>query len=526
MRKWLIVLLCLLLIAVIAVWITSVRLQPTVKARVERILSDRFDSAVTIGSIHVKLFPRAGMVAENITIRHHYRSDVPPIISIRKISANPDMASLLGANHDIQLVRLEGLQIHIAAGTFKKKAPDEQKEQKNFTPAQAKDNTNHLPFVIREIIADGTLLEILPKKAGKEPLDFDIKKLTLRSVGVDRPMNFVAELTNAKPPGLIETQGRFGPWDKEDPGSTPLSGHYTFDKADLNVFKGISGLLSSEGDYSGELDTIDAKGTTDTPDFSVDTSGKPVDLKTEFSATIDGTNGDTYLHPVIAHFRDSNFVCNGSVAGTPGVKGKTVYLDVVADKARMEDLLYLAVKAKKPLLTGQMKFKSKLMIPPGDVEVIQKIILDGQFSLAAAHFTSDKVQGKIDTFSTRAQGLKSNSDEAEEDVASHLSGKFILKNSLLRLNNFAFVIPGAQVSVNGTYGLRSEAVDMRGEVRLQATLSHMATGWKSLLLKPVDPFFKKDGAGALLHITITGSRDDIHYGLDLHRKDTKNKKKK
>jgi hypothetical protein len=43
----------------------------------------------------------------------------------------------------------------------------------------------------------------------------------------------------------------------------------------------------------------------------------------------------------------------------------------------------------------------------------------------------------------------------------------------------------------------------------------MTTGWKSLLLKAVDPFFKKDGAGAVLPIKITGTKSDPHFGLNL-----------
>ena len=30
--------------------------------------------------------------------------------------------------------------------------------------------------------------------------------------------------------------------------------------------------------------------------------------------------------------------------------------------------------------------------------------------------------------------------------------------------------------------------------------------WKRILLKPVDPIFAKDGAGAVFHLTIGGSR--------------------
>lgn len=47
----------------------------------------------------------------------------------------------------------------------------------------------------------------------------------------------------------------------------------------------------------------------------------------------------------------------------------------------------------------------------------------------------------------------------------------------------------------------------------------MTTGWKSILLKPVDPFFRKNGAGAEIRFKISGTRDDLHFGLDFHRQD-------
>ncbi len=53
--------------------------------------------------------------------------------------------------------------------------------------------------------------------------------------------------------------------------------------------------------------------------------------------------------------------------------------------------------------------------------------------------------------------------------------------------------------------------------RLDATVSHMVTGWKSVLLKPVDKFFQKDGAGTLVPITIKGTREAPDFGVDFGR---------
>jgi hypothetical protein len=47
----------------------------------------------------------------------------------------------------------------------------------------------------------------------------------------------------------------------------------------------------------------------------------------------------------------------------------------------------------------------------------------------------------------------------------------------------------------------------------------VASKWKSLLLKPVDPFFKKDGAGAEIPVKVTGTKGSPKFGLNLHHKD-------
>ena len=147
-------------------------------------------------------------------------------------------------------------------------------------------------FSIFKVYADGAVLYVLRKDPKAEPMEFDIRKLILQSAGIGQAMTFKAELTNPKPPGMIESTGHFGPWNLDEPGDTKLSGHYTFAHADLSVFNGISGMLSSVGDYSGRLNNIVADGTTDTPDFQLDRSAAAVHLTTRFHAIIDGLTGN------------------------------------------------------------------------------------------------------------------------------------------------------------------------------------------------------------------------------------------
>ena len=201
------------------------------------------------------------------------------------------------------------------------------------------EDTTRLRFLIETIVADGALLEIEPKIDGKPPLRFEIQKLTLRSVGPGQAMAFKGSLTNAKPPGLIDTSGHFGPWQRDDPELRLSQGITIFQNADLAVFKGISGILSSTGNYHGVLQHIEVDGTTDTPNFALKRGNETVHLATKFHSVVNGTDGDTILDPVDARFLRSEFICRGGIVHQPGSEGKTVSLDALTTHARMEDIL-------------------------------------------------------------------------------------------------------------------------------------------------------------------------------------------
>ena len=134
--------------------------------------------------------------------------------------------------------------------------------------------------MIDDLIADGAILEVASREADKQPLKFSFHNFVLSDVGRDGPASFHATLSNPEPPGEITTAGKFGPWSEDDVGKTAVSGEYSFQQADLGVFGGIAGLLSSSGKFSGVLDRIEVQGLTDTPRFTVTSSSHQVQLRT------------------------------------------------------------------------------------------------------------------------------------------------------------------------------------------------------------------------------------------------------
>jgi hypothetical protein len=475
---------------------------------VVRELQQRFQSEVELEQLHVNLLPQMSVDGQGLSIRYHNRRDLPPMFHVRKFSFNLGVLGILRAPRHIAGIYVENMTITIPP-RGEKKQPKAPPSGKKWIPS----------VVVDEIVCNDTDLVIVPKKEGKEPLEFDIHDLVLKSVGVEKPFDFHGNLTNAKPQGEIATTGTFGPWDAEEPGDTPVTGSYQFTDADLGPFPGIAGTLSSTGDYRGQLNEIAVDGKTDTPNFSLDPVGRRVALHTEFSATVNGTDGDTYLHPVRATLGKSLIIAEGSVVRVPEKHGHLIQLNVSAPDARIEDILSLAVNSDQPFMTGPAKIKAKLLLPPGKQKVLEKMILDGQVGVADARWSSPEIRDKLQSLSRHAEGQPENQD-AGSSVAD-LRGDFRLEKGVIRFRKLSFGVPGAQVALQGIYDIGESRLDFSGHLRLQAKLSQTVTGKKSFFLKAVDPFFSKDGAGTLLPITITGTRNAPTLGVSVFHKTIK-----
>jgi hypothetical protein len=473
--------------------------------RIKKTLEETYASRLELKTLDVRLFPSVHVEGTGLVLRQ--KNDGPgnarPLITVDQFTADTSLLELFHLPTKIQHVRLTGLQVHVQTGQSKhlENGKSESKKPPNF--------------VVGELIADGARVETIPAQAGKVPLVWNITKLTLRDGGSERAMSFIATLHNAQPPGEIQSTGSFGPWQRDQPAETPVSGEYVFTNADLSVFHGISGMLSSTGDYRGVLERIEVQGHTDIPDFAVSVAGNPVHLTTDFHAWVDGTNGTTHLQPVVARFGHSSLTAQGVVDTTPGEPGKIVSLDVRSTGSRLEDMLQMAVNGK-PALRGDVAFHTKLRLPIIGRDVSQELELDGSFDATSARFSKQDEQQKVDKLSNRARGQTD--DAADDSVASDFRGLFQLRKGTMHFTDLSFLVPGASITLNGTYGLAKGNIDLSGNARMQAKLSQTTTGFKSFLLKAADPFFSKKGAGTVLPIKITGTRDSPSFGLNLGRK--------
>jgi AsmA-like C-terminal region len=489
------------------------RAEPILRVAVIETLSTRFKSKVELDAFHVSLLKGLQVSGDGLRIfgdtdPNNHEPGIQPIINVAEFQFRMGIRAFLRTPMRVDTVYVRGLQLNLP--------PREHRDEMNrMAPKEGK-----IKIVVDRFVCDNAQLIINTLKPGKLPLEFDIESLKMTTIGPGLPLHFDANLTNPKPVGNVLSSGSFGPWQADSPRDTPVSGTYSFNHADLGTIKGIGGILSSTGKYAGILDKIVVDGTTDTPDFRVATSGRKVPLHTDFHAIVDGTSGDTYLQPVKAKLLTTWLTANGSVVRTKDPQGHHVELDVVIEKGKIEDLLKLAVHTDPPIMTGAVRLKTKFDLPPGEPDVANRLKLSGNFEVSGAHFTNDKIQGKIDALSMRSQGKpKLAQDNIPDNVNSDLTGTFDLDDGLISFSQLDFRIPGTRVDLTGTYSLDGNQFDFHGKARMDAKLSQMVTGWKSILLKPADPFFSKNGAGTEIPVKITGTKSEPHFGTDFGRKD-------
>jgi len=368
-------------------------------------------------------------------------------------------------------VWIEGMQITIPP-----------KGERPHLPVETGDQVH---VIIKDVRIGDAQLVIPPRDSGKAPLKFQIQHLTLKSNGLEGPMNYEGALTIPKPPGLVQSRGTFGPWAASDPGETPLAGAYTFDKADLGVFNAIAGTLNSSGKFDGTLDSVHAKGEASVPDFRLKAVGK------------------------------TSFTTTGAVIRHEEQRRHAINLKVIMPDGDLRDLLRISTK-KAPFMVGRITLNTNIGIPPFSGPVREKLVLDGRFEVRDARFMGASIQAQVDQLSRRGQGQPKN--EEIEQVLSNMRGAFRLENEVMTFQSLSFGVPGADVDLEGVYDMDKDTLDFHGALKLDAKVSQTMSGWKRWALKPVDPFFAKNGAGTYLKIQVVGSSRQPKFGRDREAK--------
>jgi hypothetical protein len=465
-------------------------------------------SKIGVDGFRNTYFPRPGCVLEQVTFQHNPKPGSPPLITVQRLRIESGFFGLF--TQHINLIRAEGLRLMV---------PPHGSGEHFQAPERS-------TFVIDEIVADGAMLEVGRRDPEKPPLRFSFHSFSLSNVGGHGPALYRAKFSNPEPPGEITSSGTFGPWNPDEVGMTAVTGDYLFQNADLGVFHGIAGELSSSGKFSGTLKRIEIQGVTDIPSFSVTSSSHQTRLQTQFHAVVNGENGDTVLQRVAATLHRTTVWSEGSVAGTQGQPGKTASFELWAQDGRIQDLLLLFGREERAPMSGTVSFRAKVSIPAGKRAFLAKVELQGDFGIDAGSFSKFDTQQAINHLSEGARSQeKSGAIEKGDDrdthqddgasVLSDLKGHVSLREGTARFSGLSFSVPGAHAQMHGTYNLITEKIDLHGTLKTESAPSNTTHGMKSAMLKVLEPFFKKKPSAYLVPVKITGTYQHPLFGLEL-----------
>ncbi len=472
---------------------------PFSRLNIQQSLEATFGGSITFQNVHSTYFPNPGCTIDNLVFKQGgVPASTPPLVTIAQLRIEVRYLDLLLRPGYLARVRLNNFFIHIPA------------DRHSLLSSRSSPSTTR----VGEIIADGSTIQV-DRENSAPSLIFDIHTLRLFSVGETLALSYITTLHIPLPPGEVHAKGKFGPWSPVDPRQTPVSGEYSCQGADLAVFKGISGSLSSEDNFHGTLGRIEAHGTVDVPNFTVTRSHHSVHLQGTFHSFIDGTNGDVKLQRVDAGFLGTSISANGEIAHHSDQEGKLTSIDLIVRNGRIGDVLYLFVRKPEAPLHGTTNFRAHIIIPPDKRPFLHRIRIIGDFGIEEGRFANPATQDSVNVLSERARGAKKEQPSDSETAISDLAGHIELHDANANLHDLRFYVPGASANMNGTYNLESTKIDLHGTLKTDVEISKMTTGVKSVLLKPFDSAFRKKRAAAVIPVHLLGTFDHPEPGLDI-----------
>lgn len=474
---------------------------------VKPLLEEVFASKITIDRYHRIYFPHLGFVAEGLTLRRNTAPDLPPIGHADQLSVEGNWLDLLRLRREVRLVDVKGLHVVIPpAGSSA--------SREDFPPGSSVDFAGP-PTTVETLHMQDALLDVVHHDGSRT--SYPIRDLALHGVRSGQATQFVVDMGNPKPTGRIHAQGSFGPLIPYNLGATLLSGDFDFAPVNLGDIGTLRGTLSAKGHFSGSLADIELAVTAATPDFAVD-KGQPVAMSGSAQCTVNGLNANVVLHTIQVRTGATVVHAAGAVIGSP----KVTDLQFDVERGRAQDLLRPFLHDRVPI-TGVVWLKSRAHIAPGKhgERFLQRLAVDGGFDVPAERLTNLETEKSLTAFSARAQGAGSGQgdagdpDTAGADAISSLQGQVKIRNGILSTHRLTFQVPGATADLQGTFAFHTGAVHLTGQLKMDADISHAATGFKSVLLKPLAPFFKRKNAGAAVQIAVTGIPHQYHVSQDV-----------
>src|ERR1035438_2506764 len=182
---------------------------------VKPMLEGVLGSQVQISRYHRTYFPHPGFVAVGITLRRKSAPDLPPLGSVDGLIVQGRWSDLLMLRPRVALVDITAL--HIVVPAIGSRANHE-----DFPPGSASDFSGP-DTLIDDLKIHRGVLDIM--RADGNRYSFPIVELDIRNFQKGRTNTFAVNMQNARPWGLIQSTGSFGPLNAPDLGQTPVTGN-------------------------------------------------------------------------------------------------------------------------------------------------------------------------------------------------------------------------------------------------------------------------------------------------------------
>jgi hypothetical protein len=469
---------------------------------VEPLLQRVFASKIKIERYHRTYFPHPGFVADSITLRRNSAPNLPPVGTVTHLRVEGRWIDLLLLRNRVRLVSADGLHVIIPpVGSAANK--------EDFPPGSSNDFVGP-PTIVEQLDLRNATLDL--QRVGGGRYTFPIHRLLIGNLHQGETISYSLDMQNAQPSGHIQAHGSFGPLLANQLGATPVSGDFTFTGVNLSEIHGLHGTSSAVGHFQGRLGEVDGSAQSSTPDFSV-ARGRRTLIEGSLRYVVNGLNGDITLHSVDVHTGSTVVRAEGKIAGSP----KVTSIDLVVVKGRAEDLLRPFMTTESPvsgpvLLHGH----ANLAAAGSGASFFERLTMNGAFTVPGERFTDTATEDNLTAFSQRAQGIKKGEDaHAEPAVLPNVAATVSVRNGMAHMSPLMVHMPGADIRLNGAFDLQNQNIDLTGHLRMQSDISHATTGFKAILLKPLAPFFKKNGAGAVVSIAITGTPQHIKVGQNI-----------
>lgn len=475
--------------------------------KIASMLEDVLASDVTFTGYHRTYFPRPGFVATGITMKRKSAPDLPPLGHVDSMAVAGTWTDLIMLRQRVESVDVTGLHIVVP--------PIGSKENHEDFPSGSGKDFDGPDTMIEHFAVHNSLLDIM-RTNGKR-FSFPIRDLEIRNLHKGEVLNYGIDMQNAIPSGHIFAHGTMGPIKGADFLSTPVNGNFTFTQVNLSDVGRISGKLNARGVFKGTLRSMEVETSSETPDFAV-THGRPTLVNATMQATLSGMHGDLDIHAIDIKVGNTQVRAFGTIQGNP----KTTNLDISVDHGRAEDVMRPFMHHEVPIF-GMVNLKAHAYLgPPGD-GFIEKFRMTGAFDIPAERISNRQTEKNLSAFSARASGKQSPNagveanaqSEESKDALSSLKGNAKIQNGVVSTPGLTFHVEGASAKLAGTFRFHDESVHLTGDLKMDTDISHTTTGFKSFLLKPLAPFFKKKNAGAVVPIAVTGLPGHYQVSQDI-----------